>query len=94
MAVRAAQHRAETVTVWTLLQIVRGEREIVGQFSTDTKGEQEARRLIAKKLGLPQINRLPDWLSKAGGKELLYRRPDTPAFWFRLEPWPLDGEGA
>lgn len=88
-----ARHETLAQTIWTLFRMHKGERDIVGQYSTETNGMQEVQRIIAKECGLKQVTHLPAWTPKIEGKELLYRR-ERELWWFRLEPWPLDGESA
>lgn len=93
MSQKRPRHESLAQTVWTLIRIERGERDIIGQYSTETNGMKEVQRVIAKACGLRQITHLPPWQSKSAGKDLVYRR-ESKIFWFRLEPWQLDGESA
>ena len=91
---RSPQHRATAQTVWTLMSVVLGTRDIVGQYSTEATAMAEAHRRIAAACGLKQLGRtvLPPWRTEPdGAKQLVYGR-DTQSFWFRLEPWVVDGE--
>lgn len=88
---RTPHHRTEASTVWLLSRMVQGNREIVALQSSADGGEHTASRLIAKECGLQVINRLPPWVTKANGRELVYRR-DNHIFWFQLQAWPVDGE--
>lgn len=96
MSQKRPRHAAAAAvqTVWTLIRIEQGARDIIGQYSREDLGVQEAQRVMAKACGLKQITHVPPWQAKGAGKDLVYRRPAGPIFWFRLEPWPLDSESA
>jgi hypothetical protein len=86
-------HRAAAVvqTVWVLLLVVKGEREIIGVLSSEAKAKATVDRLTAKEAGLRSIN-LPDWTTRPDGAQDLVHGRDRFHWWFRLEPWPMDGE--
>lgn len=93
MAKRAPHRITDAVAVvWTLIRVIKGEREILGQYSSEAKGLAQVERLIASEAKVKQIRDLPPWLSREGGvKELIYGR-DAKSWWFRLEPYAVDSE--
>lgn len=92
VAKSAPHHNAVVPTVWALSRVQAGQVEHLGIYTTDSKGTQEAERLIRKALGLTASHRFRvEWQRVESVLALAYGR-DRHDFRFRLEPWPLDGE--